>query len=294
MSSATHNAFQGEGRWLGSAEVYAGDGQFLGNGVDMRRVERAADGLTRIDVAFIGPMKASGHYHIQEFPDHRVYLGPINVGYASLLAPHLVDAHAYWPTLGLTQRFFLMVLDDRQLSLALMSRGERLLYAVVGENERVTSPDQLPRVQTGTSVDLAGDPRAGRADMLLHRNGAWRGSLYFITSPMTEPTAHPYQEIRQGDEVRAEGQRLAAGWRVQLYSDGWQAWTPPGDVAGSYSLYGGRALSGSFHHLATRHRVWRREVADMTGATKVVLNTWYLGHQLVGYEYGVLTYEAAS
>jgi hypothetical protein len=293
MSSAAEKSFQGEGRWLGSAEVYSGDGQFLGNGLDMRRVERAGEGLTRIDVTFIGPMKAAGHYHIQEFADHRVYLGPVNVGYADLLAPNLVDANAYWPTLGLSQRFFLMVLEDRQLSLALMSRGERLLYAVVGENERVTGPDPLPRVQTGTSYDLAGDPRAGRAHLLLHRNGAWRGTLSFIEGPMANPTSHLYQEVRQGDTVCAEGQRLAETWRVELHSDGWQAWTPPGDVVGSYSLYGGRALSGVFHHTATHYRVWRREVADLSGTTKAVLNTWYVGQKVVGHEFGVLTYEAA-
>jgi hypothetical protein len=120
---------QGIGRWVGTAEIFSGEGRFLGNGADTRHVQQLGDGQVRIDVAFVGPFKHAGHYIIEDHQDHRLYQGPANVGYAEALGSGLVDANAYWPALGLSQRLLLMVLPDgnTQLSLALLSRGEHLL-----------------------------------------------------------------------------------------------------------------------------------------------------------------------
>ena len=44
-------AFCGLGEWKGSAEVYGGDGRFLGNGVDQRHVRTSlGDNRIRIDL----------------------------------------------------------------------------------------------------------------------------------------------------------------------------------------------------------------------------------------------------
>ena len=157
---------QGVGRWAGNAEVFDSQGCFLGDGSDYRNVQALAGGRVRIDVSFVGPFKHSGHYFIQNEGDHRLYQGPANVGYAETLSDSLVDANAYWSTLGLSQRFFLMVLPDgqTQLSLAQMARGEQLLYVVVGENHRVPEGEgpAQPVLVSGTAYDLADDPTAGR------------------------------------------------------------------------------------------------------------------------------------
>ena len=97
------------------------------------------------------------------------------------LSDGLIDANAYWPVTGLTQRFFLMVLPggNKQMSLALMSRGERLLYVVVGEYSRVTEEVSAtpPGFVNGTSFDLMDDPAAGRGEVLLHRAGGVAGGV---------------------------------------------------------------------------------------------------------------------
>ncbi|MBL8046128.1 MAG: hypothetical protein JNL09_06280, partial [Anaerolineales bacterium] len=46
------NSFQGFGRWAGTAEVFSGEGRFLGNGADNRHVQDLGGGRTRIDVSF--------------------------------------------------------------------------------------------------------------------------------------------------------------------------------------------------------------------------------------------------
>ncbi len=152
---------QGMGRWAGNAEVFDTYGHFLGNGSDYRNVQSLDNGRVRIDVSFVGPFKHSGHYFIQQEDDHRLYEGPANIGYAETLSENLVDANAYWPALGLSQRFFLMTVDgDLQLSLAQMSRGEHMMYVVVGQNDRVpdSSPNPQPTLTSGTHYDLQNDP----------------------------------------------------------------------------------------------------------------------------------------
>ena len=291
----------GLGRWLGCAEVYAGDGRFLGNAIDQRNVQDLGDGRTRIDLAFIGPIKAAGHYFIQTHENHRDYLGPLNVGYAETLGTHTVDANAYWSSMGLNQRLFLHVMPDHnlQLSLALMSRGDQLMYVIVGENQRVdaqaaaTTP--LPNLIGGTEHDLRDDPRAGRDCLLLHRSGSWQGELVTFDADRNPLGSHTYSEQNSatptGLSSTLTGCAFAAGEHaIALRSNGWQAWSEPGDVAGSYNLSGGRALSGQFIFQASHTRLWRREVASGDGSCKAVLHTWYRGGQRIGAAVGVLRY----
>lgn len=294
---------QGIGQWRGTAEVFAGDGQFLGNGTDQRHVQPMNDGRVRIDVAFIGPFKHAGHYFIQNNSDHRLYQGPANVGYAETLADNLVDAHAYWPALGLSQRFFLMVLPDEQtqLSLALMSRGEQLIYSVVGQNNRVSETNSalLPALISGTSYDLADDPSAGRETLLVHRSGLWSGTLALLDHQRESIGNAFYEEALSCEDKLLTTKIKGGGFAPEenaftLITNGWQTWSKPGNVAGSYSLSGGRALSGHFHYLEHGLRVWRREVVTHDGTQKAVLHIWYRGGARVGIQFGVLHFQPIS
>ncbi|MCL6509781.1 MAG: hypothetical protein K6U78_03755 [Anaerolineae bacterium] len=284
------------GQWVGSAEVFGADGRFVGNGMDLRSVQRVDDCRTRIDVAFVGPFKVSGHYFIRDCGDHRIYEGPVNVGYAEALGQGVVDANAYWPALGLSQRFLLALLPDgdTQVSLALMSRGDQLMYVVVGQNKRLIGEAALPELLSGTAYDLAADPAAGHGAMLLHRRGVWRGELVALDN-QRRPLAHaPYQERFSGDgRIEVAGGHFDPSPRcLCLKTNGWQAWTTPdSDVAGSCGLAGGRAAHGHFHHLAQALRVWRREVATLDGSRKLLLQHWYRGGERIGSEYGVLMFE---
>lgn len=289
---------KGIGRWIGTAEVYGGDGRFLGNATDRRHVQSEEQGgRIRIDLSFVGPFKFAGHYYIQPMAGYRLYQGPANTGFAETLAENLIDANAYWPVTGLSQRFFLMILpgDDRQVSLGLMSRGERLLYVVVGEYHRVESAEDapIPELVNGTHFDLTNDPSAGRGEILLQRRGAWRGTLNLLDAQLEPQGSSDYHERIEplGDhlDLWIEGTGFDPERRqVHLHTDGWQAWSAPGAVTGSYSLSGGRALSGHFHHHGRELRVWRREVASHDGSSKAVLHTWYRGGQRIGAAYGVL------
>ncbi len=297
---------QGVGRWLGTAEVYDGAGTFLGNATDQRHVQKQTDeNRVRIDLSFVGPFKFAGHYTIADHKTHRLYEGPANVGYAETLSDGLIDANAYWPITGLTQRFFLMVLPggDKQMSLALMSRGERLLYVVVGEYNRVTEEagPVPPGFVNGTSFDLAGDPAAGRGEVLLHRAGVWRGVLSTLDEGLEPTSETSYCEgvsiTENGLHVTTEGSAFDLEKRsFALRVKDSLAWVPAEEgleVAGSYSLSGGRALSGGFHHLAKALRVWRREVVSHDGTLKAVLHTWYRGGVRIGVQFGVLKFEGA-
>ena len=77
---------------------------------------------------------------------------------------------------------------------------------------------------------------------------------------------------------------------MTLKSNGWEAWSTPGDLVGSYSLSGGRALSGNFHFLHEEQRVWRREVASHDGSYKAVVHMIYRGGKRIGVQYGVLRF----
>ncbi|MFQ3680639.1 hypothetical protein [Roseiflexus sp.] len=290
---------QGIGQWLGSAEVFDGTGRFLGNGADMRHVRQLDDGQIRIDVAFVGPFKHAGAYFITDHGDYRQYRGPANVGFAETIDTNLVDANAYWPVLGLSQRFVLFILPDghTQLSLALMSRGEQLLYTVVGQNNRVTEPQtSLPLLVSGASYDLAADPSAGRGVLLLHRAGVWQGTLTVRdhTRQLLGTVAVSEQIVPTQDGLRMEwrgGSFVTGAIASELRSNGYLAWSIPDQaLAGSYSLSGGRARSGYWHVLDSGLRCWLREVVAHDGTIKALLRYWYRGGERIGIEYGFLSF----
>ena len=81
---------------------------------------------------------------------------------------------------------------------------------------------------------------------------------------------------------------------VRLRSDGWWAHSERGPLVGSYSLAGGRALSGTFQRVDRGLRVWRREVASHDGRVKAVVHVLYRGGVRLGVQHGLLQFEAAS
>ena len=296
----TQGFTQGIGKWLGTAEVYDGNGRFLGNATDRRHVQKQADdNRVKIDLSFIGPLKFAGHYFIEDHTDFRLYQGPANTGFAETLAENLIDANAYWPVTGLTQRFFLMILPDgnRQMSLALMSRGDKLIYAIVGEYQRVDDEYAgIPALVNGTSYDLHDDPAGGRGDILLHRNGRWHGKLTTLDDNLEKITPTQYEEavVQNGTQlaIHIRGTAFAQdAASITLKTNSWEAWSAPGNLVGSYSMSGGRALTGTFHYLQEQLRIWRREVVSHDGRMKAVLHIWYRGGVRVGVQFGVLTYE---
>lgn len=294
---------QGLGRWAGNAEVFDSKGCFLGNGSDYRNVQSLPEGRVRIDVSFVGPFKHSGHYFIQQQDDHRLYEGPANIGYAETLSENLVDANAYWSALGLSQRFFLMIVDGNlQLSLAQMSRGEHMMYVVVGQNDRVPkdTPVPQPTVVSGNHFDLQDDPTSGRGEILLHRAGTWRGELNALDENRKSLGKFEYIETfkllsLQTFELQVKGGAFDSVTRhSSLVTNQWQAWaTDDSEIVGSYSLSGGRALSGQFYHRKAHLRCWRREVVTLDGTRKAVVQHWYRGGQRVGSQFGVMEFERA-
>lgn len=303
MSDKKQGFSQGIGRWLGTAEVYDGQGRFVGNATDQRHVQQiVGQDRVRIDLSFVGPFKFSGHYTIADHKSFRLYEGPANYGYAETLSSGLIDANAYWPLTGLSQRFFLMVLPggDRQLSLALMSRGENLIYVVVGEYNRVAEEGYsgIPSLINGTSYDMADDPAGGRTTLLLHRPGTWTAQLQTLDHQLNPLPTTDYQETisPDGNQLHITQSGLAfdpAGHTHTLRTNNWQAWSTSGDTFGSYSLSGGRALSGQFHYPASHLRLWRREVVSHDGTTKALLHTWYRGGQRLGIQFGLAHFTPA-
>ena len=213
---------QGLGEWVGSAEVYDGAGRFAGMGRDTRTV-RADDraGRVTVDVSFEGPFSLAGAYTIADHGKHRTYEGPLNLGLAEVLGDGLVATHNYWPSLGLSQRLFLMVLPggNHQLSLALLSRGEQLRWTVVGEYRRQLRTSQSPATpappplerepidphggsrtlrrsrsqhpppgaETRDPAAASRDPSSGRGQLLLLRPGRWSGRLHRLDGDL-EPS----------------------------------------------------------------------------------------------------------
>ena len=294
---------QAYGRWAGNAEVFDTYGRFLGNGSDYRNVQQLDGGRVRIDVSFVGPFKHSGHYFIQQEDDHRLYEGPANIGYAETLSENLIDANAYWSALGLSQRFFLMIVDeDLQLSLAQMSRGEHMMYIVIGQKDRVpdSTPNPQPTLTSGTHYDLHDDPTSGRGEILLHRTGQWKGELTALDSERKPMGKHAYLETLERSDVETFNATFEGGAfdnsprKMKLHSNQWQAWAvdEPG-IVGSYSLSGGRALSGQFYHREAHLRCWRRDVVTLDGTRKAVVQHWYRGGQRVGTQFGVLEFQPA-
>ena len=298
MSSRSFSA--GVGEWIGAAEVYDGQGRFAGIGRDTRSV-KADDqaGTVTVEVSFEGPFSLSGEYTIVDHGSHRTYEGPLNVGYAEALGDGLVAAHNYWPDLGLSQRFFLMVTPDgaHQSSLALLSRGEQLQWTVVGEYLRQTDPaaPTPPAAPAMDPTELRSDPTAGRGELLLLRSGLWRGQLQRLDADYQPTSPADYQETVDSQEdtweIQISGGDYPPGFAFTVASDGWTAWTLRGDLAGSGHLSGGRGFSGQFHHPAGGLRLWRREVASRDGTTKAVLHVWYRGEQRLGAAYGTLTFD---
>ena len=299
---------QGLGEWIGAAEVYGADGRFAGMGRDTRTV-RADDhaGRVTVEVSFEGPFSLSGMYTIADHGTHRTYEGPLNLGFAEVLGDGLIAARNYWPSLGLSQRFFLMVLPggDHQLSLALLSRGDRLRWTVVGEYRRQVEAS-APPVAPAEPIDPAAvsdDPTAGRGRLLLLRPGRWSGRLNRLDGGLEPSGTVDYAETlaASGDgpaeaacealTVELSGLGFAPDASFVLESDGWTAWTPAGDLAGSAALSGGRGLSGHFHNDPAGCRVWRREVASLDGLTKAVLHIWYRGEERLGALCGTLAFD---
>jgi len=303
MANNSPQFTQGIGRWAGNAEVFDSKGCFLGNGSDYRNVRQLDGGRVRIDVSFVGPFKHSGHYFIQQEDDHRLYEGPANIGYAETLSESLVDANGYWSALGLSQRFFLMNVDENlQLSLAQMSRGEHMMYVVIGQNDRVPAdtPNPQPTVVSGTHYDLHDDPSSGRGEILLHRPGRWSGELFAIDGERNPIGAKLYEEtitpIKSGMlALRIEGGSFGPEVRkMSLITNEWQAWaTDDSEVVGSYSLSGGRALSGQFYHREAHLRCWRRQVVTLDGKRKAVVPHWDRGGPRIGSQFGVMEFEPA-
>ena len=302
MTTRTKGFLQGIGKWLGTAEVYDGNGRFVGNATDHRHVQKqAGENRIRIDLSFIGPLKFAGHYFIEDHIDYRLYQGPANTGFAETLAENLIDANGYWPVTGLSQRFFLMILPDgkRQISLGLMSRGDKLIYTIVGEYLRVDDGDEgLPALVNGTAYDLHDDPAGGRGDILLQRPGTWRGELATLNGTLDKMASTAYEECLTAEKkhlhVQVSGTAFVSeAESTRLNSNNWEAWSEAGNLVGSYSMSGGRALSGTFHYLKEQLQVWRREVVSHDGRQKAVLHTWYRGGIRIGVQFGVLDFEAA-
>ncbi len=295
--------FCGIGKWAGTAEVFSGEGTFLGNGSDQRfaRTEDS-DGRVRIDLAFIGPLKFAGHYYIKPDSAGRAYQGPANTGFAESVGELAVDGNGFWPVTGLSHKLFLAMLPDQQtqLHLSQMFRGEQLIYTIVSESQRVLDDGKaiVPGLVSGTSYDFANDPKAGRDSLLLHRPGKWAGEVSSFDGDLALIGTNPYEEhvalTDTGLDVAIRGSLVGDDQRLQLKTNDRQAWTSMGPAVGSYNLSGGRALSGTFHHLEAGLRVWRREVATSDGQIKAVLHNWYRGGQRVGAQYGVLRFNPAS
>ena len=293
---------KGLGEWIGAAEVYDADGRFAGLGRDTRTV-KADDqaGRVTVEVTFDGPFSLSGVYTIADHGSHRIYEGPLNIGYAEALGDGLVAAHNYWPDLGLSQRFFLMVLPDgaHQLSLALLSRGDQLVWTVVGEYQRQVDPSAPvpPAVPPMDPAALRDDPSAGRGELLLLREGRWLGRLHRLDADYAPTGSDNFSETvarKDGSwELGLSGADYSPGLSFTLLSDGWAAWTSAGDLMGSGSLSGGRGFSGQFHLHRHGLRVWRREVVSRDGTIKAVLHIWYRGEQRLGAAYGVLAFDPA-
>lgn len=301
--NSCHKGFCGIGKWQGCAEVYNGSGQFLGNAMDQRHVRSESEGRIKIDLSFVGPLKFAGHYFIEDHGDQRYYQGPANFGHGQSLCEQTVVANAYWPSTGLNQEFFLMVTPDQseQFSLALMSRGSQLIYAIVGENRKILSdePSAIP-MQTGTSYDLNNDPRAGRKDHLLLRPGRWVGELATNLDSDSSKTTHIEEKLRLGHDKDSfqlhwsKGSFQDQDLSTQIHSNELQSWTTEGSFVGSSSYYGGKACVGTYHLPKQNRRLWRREVTNQDGSIKAVVNTWYEGQKYIGHEWGFLKYHKGA
>src|SRR5690606_21706472 len=119
-----------------------------------------------------------------------------------------------------------------QLSLAQMSRGEHMMYIVVGQNDRVPEDTPVPQstVVSGTHYDLHDDPTSGRGEILLHRDGHWHGELTALDENKKPIGKFSYAETckpsnSQTFQFTVEGGAFdKTTRRFSLSTNGWQAW----------------------------------------------------------------------
>jgi hypothetical protein len=307
VNKVTPGFRRGIGQWSGTAEVYDGQGRFVGNAADRRTVTQISETRTRIDLAFLGPLMLTGYYEIENQDGYRLYQGPANVGYAETLDEGLVDANNYWQHWGLNQRFFLYVTPDQQMqmSLALLSRGEKLVYTIIGEYYRLPEDHEsaLPFVVPdalkipGIPQDRQADPTAGRGTHLLHRQGSWRGECITLDHDGSRIGTRVVEQLVRQDAdsnqvVQVNGCAFAdERYTIRLHTNQWESWTGADRVVGSFSIAGGRAQSGQFHHTGHGLRVWKREVVSADGAHKFMLYVYFRGSVRVGVQYGLLNFE---
>ena len=160
-----------------------------------------------------------------------------------------------------------MVLPNKstQISLALMSRGERLQYAIIGEYNKVlvnpeATPEELPLSPIAQQSDEEISHR--HQQRMIHREGTWTGKVKVLDRHLNEagyreiteqvhiknvPTATVDQQMIH---IKLTGSSfLHTNTQYTMCTDHELAWSTEGDTVGSYSLYGGRALSGHLHDL---------------------------------------------
>lgn len=287
---------QGIGNWTGISEIYDGRGNFIGNVSDERSLTQNPDNSYTVNVNIVGPIMLKGQYSIKIAPDHHAYQGDVHVGYAEHYNNDLLASNNYWAQWGLSERNFVMVSTEThtQLSMSLLNRGDQLIYILVGEYYDDNSPNRL-FASFGIPTDRENDPAAGRDDVLMHRAGTWSGQVTVLDenqAPMGR--AHYTENMRVHQNrliVTTEGGGFTPMKRTfHMKTNGWQAWSDPGDVVGTYNLAGGRALSGNFHYVGAERRVWRREVATSDGQHKAILHYIYQGDKRVGIQYGMLSF----
>lgn len=287
---------QGIGNWTGISEVYDGSGMFIGNASDQRHIKKNDDETYTVTVNIFGPLMINGDYKIRIASDHHSYLGNTHYGYAEQSNNELLASNNYWAKWGLSESSFVIVSPEihSQLSLSLLKRGEQLIYMLIGEYYDNQTSVQLPPAE-GTPFDRHNDPTAGRGTHLLHRAGTWSGQVTVMDGDL-QPMgrAHYTENVRTHQDqlmVTTEGGGFTPMKRsFRMTSNGWQAWTAPGDVVGSYSIAGGRALIGSFHYVGADRRIWRREVSTADGQHKAILHYIYHGDKRVGIQYGMLSF----
>ncbi len=292
----------GVGEWFGQSEVYDPTGRFLGYGRDQRNVQRDPDtGIVTIDVTFSGPFELAGSYTIADHGTYRVYQGPLNYGRAEPIGDNAVTAHNYWPDLGLSQRFALVVAQDQrtQLSLAVISRGEKLRYLVVGESHRRLDEDDIEPVFADTDpAGVAEDLNAGRGAALLHRRGSWSGQLVTCDGDLNPVGTTPYTETvtAAGDslDLAWSGLHFAADATASFSVEGNSRFSPAHDVVGSGTLAGGRAVSSQLLFMSNERRLWSREIARADGSAKAVIHQWFEGERRIGAAVGHANFESSS
>lgn len=287
---------QGIGNWTGISEVYDGQCNFIGNATDNRSITQIGHGAYNVKVAISGPIMLQGSYDIKIGEDHHSYQGDAHVGFAEHYDDVLLASNGYWSQWGLSERNMVMLAPELngQLSMSLLNRGDQLLYTIVGEYYENGASTPFTKVM-GTPYDRINDPTAGRGGLLMHRAGTWSGQVSVLDenlAPMGK--AHYTENIRVRNNeliLTTEGGGFTPIQRsFHLTTNGWHAWTDPGDVVGSYNMFGGRAMSGYFHYVGAERRIWRREIVTSDGKHKSILHYVYKGDKRLGLQYGMLAF----